>query len=71
MAMTNRGMAGRVRRYGKRRAMRSWPLLLSMHLTSRDHGRPAAGRAIAIPCQEHSYGSIAELRCARNAIAAA
>jgi hypothetical protein len=26
--MTNRGMAGRVRRYGKRRAMRSWPLSL-------------------------------------------
>jgi hypothetical protein len=23
-------------------------LLLSMHLSSRDHGRPAAGRAIAI-----------------------
>jgi hypothetical protein len=36
MAITNRDMAGRVHRYGKRRAMRSWPLLLSMQL-SRPH----------------------------------
>jgi low temperature requirement protein LtrA len=43
MAMTNRGMAGRVGRYGKRRAMRSWPLLLAFHATR--HLRPRVARS--------------------------
>jgi hypothetical protein len=40
-----------------------------MHLSSADEDRRAAGRAIAIACQEQSCGSVEELRFARNAAA--
>ena len=40
-----------------------------MHLSSRDHGRPGAGSAIAIACTEHSAPRAAECCSARRAIA--
>jgi hypothetical protein len=43
--------------------------MLSMHLSSRDHGRPAAGRAFAIACQQQARGTEARYRNARNAAA--
>jgi len=39
-----------------------------MHLSSRDHGRPAAGRAIAIACQQQSAAPSPRYRIAREAM---
>jgi hypothetical protein len=58
MAMTKRGMAGRVRRYGKRRAMRSWPLLLPCIWAAKTSGAPNA------PAMLHSLAAALAIRSA-------